>query len=498
MFSLITIVHPQEGIDASLTATLLYRMILSHLVLLLLAAPSSRNHVPPPNNNMPPASWQAGQDVSGDFQRLEQAIRSSEADFRSIYQQRQSVLQQFAPQQRQLYRPWLRRTILAPWMTAVGLSLVKVPLLQHWCHQLLRIQFFTCVVATPLALLFVQQRRKKRVDSIPTTSETRRVMTFTRRKKVPAVDDLRTCLLEQWTTAAIGSLFLGPMISPLHRVMVRLAALCSMYQFPRLAYELQQTQRPVDGLSYVLQNAMAVLVSPWWLAIEIGSSGVPPAVLWGMTGALGLAYAFPLLVQHRNVIAKSFALGVLGRYYVRRDTIFSIMEWLATFRSLPHRMASLWMCGRWAGPWIVSAMALLGPLIHMAALSQLIQVKLMHNVSLTMNATEMEASLQQPPSWYSSLTWREPERMRMVIRTAKERWMYNFLFEGSVDEQLREERKRQLRKEEVEGMRVWERLEYSNATQWKDNAMQRLANQHQHDYENGTYAVRRTNFLEQT
>jgi hypothetical protein len=306
------------------------------------------------------------------------------------------------------------------------------------------------------------------------------------------VSDIRTCLLEQWTTAVLGTLLLGFSISSASRLLVRLAALCSTYQFPRLLYELQETPRPVDGRSYLLQKIIPMLGSPWWWAAEAGCSGLlTPTVAWGTTSALLLAYVYPSLIQHWNVMVKSFVLGVLGRYCLwnYRETLWYTVQWLATFQSIHNPMALLASFASLTWPAMVSTIALLGPWLHLVAFSKLMEVKLINNVSMDMNVEQMEASLAQPPNWYYSLKWREPQRMRHVIRAAKDRWMYEFFFGGSVTEKIRRERLRIVRQQTLKGNRIWERIPFSDATQWKKNAMQRMSNQHKYDYECGTYEV---------
>ncbi|GAX26256.1 hypothetical protein FisN_16Lh086 [Fistulifera solaris] len=420
------------------------------------------------------SSWQAGHDVSSDFQRLQQAIRYTQKDQHLQFLQRQHVLRHFPTQQRQLWRPFFRKKIVVPFMAGTFLSFGPHRWFYPW---LLRLQFFSCVVVPPLVLLLLLPllRRNKRDH------------------RVNDVSDMRTCLLEQWTTAVWGAFLLwgGSISSTNSRIVIRLAAWCSIHQFPRLLYELQETPRPVDGLSYILQKILPTLGSPWWWAAELGCSGLlTPTVTVGIMSALLLAYLYPSLVQHRNVIVKSFVLGIVGRYYLwnQKETLWYAVQWLATFQSIEKNpMALLASFGNLIWPWMVSAIALLGPWLHLVAFSKLIEVKLIHNVSSDMNVEEMEAALAKPPNWYYSLKWREPQRMRHVLRAAKDRFMYNFLFAGSVPEKMRQESRKIVRQQELNGNRIWERITFSDATQWKENAMQRMSNQHRYDYERGKY-----------
>lgn len=431
-------------------------MILSHFgILFLAAAPSRRRrtkHV---------QAWRAGQDVQGDFQRLEQAIRFSQKDSDLLYWQRHKRIQQF-PKQRQLWRPFLQRKVVAPFFVSFLLSFVSFP---RFFHRLLHVQFLLFVCFPPIALLVLLRKRNYQ-----------------------ETQDIRQCLLEQWATAVAGALFL--LLGPKTRAIMRLSALCAIRQFPRLPCELNETPRPVDALSYSLQKAIAMLSSPWWIAAEVSLCGFPPSVYLGAASTILLFYLFPSWVQHKSVLAKSFVLGVGGRWFMsNQDTVRYIVEWLATYGSLQNRMTSILSLFCLARPYIVTGMACLGSVIHIVAFTKLIQVNLSNNVSLDMDQKQMEAALEHPKRWYVSTKWREPKRIHTIVRTWKDEWIYNFLFAGSVDEQLRQERERLLRKQELEGMKVWQRIEPSNATQWRDNAMKRMSGQHHRDYESGTFEV---------
>ncbi|GAX29472.1 hypothetical protein FisN_16Hh086 [Fistulifera solaris] len=437
-------------------------MIPSKLLLVLWATPPN-----PSQTTRLTASWQAGHDVAGDFQRLQHAIQYTEKDAQFQFDQRQKVVRQF-PKQLQLWRPFLRKKLVVPLLASTILSVLP----HRWFHPWLRLQFFSCVVVPPFLLLLIIRRNTRQNND---------------------VSDIRTCLLEQWATAVMGTFLFGASISSAHRFWIRLAALWSIHQFPRLLYELQETPRPVDGLSYTLQKILPMLCSPWWWAAELGCSGLlTPTVAGGIASALLLAYVYPSLIQHRNVIVKSLVLGVVGRYYVwnQKETLWYTVQWLATLNSVGHLMALLAAFGSWIGPWIVPVVALMGPWLHLKAFNQLIQVKLIHNVSLDMNAEQMEAALAKPPNWYYSLQWREPRRMRQVLRAAKDRFLYHLLFAGSVQEKIRQENRKIVRQQELKGNRIWERIAFSDATQWKANAMERMSNQHKYDYERGKYEVR--------
>ena len=104
--------------------------------------------------------------------------------------------------------------------------------------------------------------------------------------------------------------------------------------------------------------------------------------------------------------------------------------------------------------------------------------------------------------WRYKISWREPERLGVTWGTWWGKLWYWWLLAGSVQEKMRQDFTTQ-RKAEVrsQGRTVLERMAVDlaqnpdtpmpKADQWKEIAMNRLREQHQADYDNGYFRVRK-------
>ena len=147
--------------------------------------------------------------------------------------------------------------------------------------------------------------------------------------------------------------------------------------------------------------------------------------------------------------------------------------------------------------------SLAAPLCHIQAVQRLFRFVYTHNLSLAMDPNDAEERLSRDPSlqqWRYRLAWREPKRIRVTWEEWKRRFWYWFFFAGSVQDQLQQETQRHRRNEaRRSGETIWERLAKEkkqnvdeprpDRTVWKEQAMKRLADKHERDYEKKTFAV---------
>ena len=159
------------------------------------------------------------------------------------------------------------------------------------------------------------------------------------------------------------------------------------------------------------------------------------------------------------------------------------------------------------------AVALLGPVCHLYAFRKLVRVLYTHNLSLALGTEGFQEALREAENddtassdkkepkrlmqWRYKLTWREPERIRVTLdRWRGEFWYWLFL-KGSVQEKLSKEAAGRFKSEvQSRGLTIWQRLakeraQYPDAplpdrTKWKENAMKRVAEWHQQDYDANT------------
>jgi len=165
------------------------------------------------------------------------------------------------------------------------------------------------------------------------------------------------------------------------------------------------------------------------------------------------------------------------------------------------------------------AVALLGPVCsHLHAFRKLVRVLYTHNLSLALGAEGFQEALREAESddtvssdkkeskrliqWRYKLTWREPERIRVTLDRWRGAFWYWLFLKGSVQEKLSKEAGGRFKREfQSRGLTIWERLakekaQYPDApfpdrTEWKENAMKRVAEWHQQDYDANTIRVRR-------
>jgi hypothetical protein len=164
--------------------------------------------------------------------------------------------------------------------------------------------------------------------------------------------------------------------------------------------------------------------------------------------------------------------------------------------------------------WVVSAgVALVGPVCHLVAAYRLFCVSFMHNASLTLDSDQFRQAIfvntDSPDQmdvgkstwrWRYRLKWRVPQRIHVVLDQRWKKFWYWLFLQGSVSEKLRQENQRLIRGANVKsrGLSILQRVAsesraYSsygqNRTQWKIQAMDKIAKKHQDDYDRGTFDV---------
>jgi hypothetical protein len=114
---------------------------------------------------------------------------------------------------------------------------------------------------------------------------------------------------------------------------------------------------------------------------------------------------------------------------------------------------------------------------------------------------ENESDLKRRMKWRYRLEWRENKRLKQLFKEWNQGWGYWLLAQGSVTEKLAIELRKGRKKEAMRGLTVLDRVQEDldgtpegtpipDRNQWKADAMKRIAEKHQEDYDSKDYQVR--------
>jgi len=366
-------------------------------------------------NNDKKEAWTAG-DVIGDMENLRQAVEYSRGPERLAATQRKFMLNEFAKNRRPIF-PDLIRFILVPLVTGLGMvsimlstnhsgniiSLVGQRSVQQLCrimnfHYLL-IVFLSNFKAIPL-LFSNKKHQMKNSSSAAATLNLPDMggLTWMNPKKV--VFDPPRFLWESWTSAILGTFILytvsltnvrtrsnlisGLLLTNLHipdrdltfayalvQMMTRIAALVSIYQYPKVWFELKREDQPKP-----------------------------------------LSKQFSYMTRILKNMKRGFPLGVVCDLSMVITSILKLSQpnpLLPTTTALPKRF------------YIAIFLSLLGPLCHLFAFFRLFQFQFTSNLSLSTPYDKAKKILSNDYvrhslyRWRWSLKWRKPETIRKVL-----------------------------------------------------------------------------------
>ena len=114
---------------------------------------------------------------------------------------------------------------------------------------------------------------------------------------------------------------------------------------------------------------------------------------------------------------------------------------------------------------------------------------------------ENESDLQQRMQWRYRLEWRENKRLNQLVKEWDDGFGYWLLSEGTVREKLAKELREKQKSEAMKGVTLLDRMQkvldstptgtpMRNRDDWKPDAMKRIAEKHQEDYDKSDYQVR--------
>ena len=290
--------------------------------------------------------WEVG-DVETDFQVLEQAINFQNADFNLLAAERVEMMDTFA-KQRRLFLPDLHAFVTRPlrWsLIFVALQrIVKLrannnPLASFVArHRLVTlpwdIHFWAMVVVAPILFLQLKKWTMAKPEPMPDDlkgldSNYLQFVTTDWEDPETSCRDYVLCLTEQWVSAVqdmawFGILRLGcfaatrtsvlpnfirsvpyfpPVTVAILQMLTRIGAMASLYQFPKLLFQLQRQQqpRPKGGDVATLQKLVKSMIR-WGMPIGIASDlsqVLLPMSRRGLVAFCGICVAFLSLMELR-------------------------------------------------------------------------------------------------------------------------------------------------------------------------------------------------------
>jgi hypothetical protein len=118
---------------------------------------------------------------------------------------------------------------------------------------------------------------------------------------------------------------------------------------------------------------------------------------------------------------------------------------------------------------------------------------------------ENESDLKQRMMWRYRLEWRDNKRLNQLLKEWNKDWGYWWLAKGSVTEKINLELREKQKNADMQGLTVLDRIQEDldstpegtpmpDRDQWKADAMKRVAQKHQEDYERDEFEVNTCTF----
>ena len=370
---------------------------------------------------------------------------------------------------------------------------------------------------------------------------------------ISSTRDYVKCLLEQWMSCIFGMMltstfWLGASLVPASTVasgrfsllplqlLTRLGVMASLQQFQSQWFALIRSRqpRPLSGLIWMTQTLALSASNIWFATLDVISLSILfPAIKMSLPALLAsctlLWYSVILSeqmmirnkansvdhvpvqnsVQSQRLVAQIRRMSSLSVKAFLAWSLWSsyrpLLSWIAMARTTPFMYRIPWL---YVASFFGITVAVVGPICHVVAMLRLISISYYHNASLSMNSEQFEQATANRKEkstwkWRYKLRWREPQRVNVTLKTWWNDFWYSLFLRGSVDEKLRQDRKRRLGVGSVKarGLTVLQRVAAEHPAmnssgkdraQWKINAMNRLAQKHQEDYSIGSYDVSQT------
>ena len=456
--------------------------------------------------------WQA-RNVYDDLDLLRQSISKDQAEDRLREIQRRRLLNTFAANRRPLFKD-LQRFVLLPILSAFLLAAVS-PLnndtarLRRIVGMASRVEFWTIVVAAPMRLLMLVNRKMPKAprlggahNVLPPRRARGLYSTIVQLDPPESRSSRETVqsLLEYWVSAVTGVACVGLWFAitqtgeiysrswPCFRFATRLGAIASLHQYPMLLYDVRSEARPQNRFECSLLQ-----LSNFMLQVS----------LVGLT----LDLSEMMLLTSPRFVLTGLCLVVIGLCDVRRTIVVSDSSIQRFFTEMlvwvPYVLSGrlLWYClrskakGLLLRGLITAVFSCSVPLLHLVAVLRLLRIQKTHNLSLASKdiryVTEDPVALQKITKWRYRLDWRQPTmRLRKAVMVVFDDLLYKMFFSGGVPDKFLESSKRQIQRDTknlIEKVQELDHADPMDSSRWKQEAMENLAREHQQDYDNGSY-----------
>ena len=291
--------------------------------------------------------WNVG-NVYNDLDLLRREITKSNAEQHLRQVEDRERLDTFA-QNRQPLHPNIRRLVLAPLLLSIVLSIIKsssrrFSILSRIFTRILDIHFMVVMVVAPMLLLMALRFSMPPPPPRPAElngldPEYHRFVLTDWQDPKTSCSNIVLCLLENWTCAVIGPAIAFASLLPmaartsskgilltlaLCQFITRLGAIASLYQYPKLLYQLRRFHqpRPLDRFTMRLQQLvwLALSLAPLGIASDLSKvwSQLPFKLVVSLVGLGLIAYAKHLLIR-----------GERARPLTRRGAVFQSLAYTA-------------------------------------------------------------------------------------------------------------------------------------------------------------------------
>jgi len=507
--------------------------------------------------------------VYEDLEKLERAMTLEDAELKLQHSKLKEQID-FQDQSKRLVVPDALRFLVVPLFYAFILYKLsswngRLSLIARSITRTMDLHFWIVVVGSPMLLNACKTISRRSTPKDPIPDELNNLdpicatlmlsPEFNYEDPRASCDDTVSFLVEYWTSAVNGVAFLyilkavatiliqktttGRGLGPAFQssavmlwlsctqVLTRLAAVVSLYQYPKKLYELERSDltRPVgffptlmlklvrsmmvlaplgliSDFSKVLVNLPKGSIYPLYSSIVVCLFGTWTRMQESVTknkDPLG-----PARLQPPKPLTKIFyglSYMALWRKQLRALGLGSKVDVFGTklFTSFP---SLFW---KTVGVGSLVSLSLLGPLIHLKAFSKIFQVEYTNDLPALSTEESYQRAIEERPSrasdmaWRHTIRWRKPQRLKVSKGWIYHDIIYSCLFQGSALERIDDDRTEQIRKRVWSGRTIAERIERElenlpegvllngDSEDWKTRAMDFQARKHESSYSTQTF-----------
>jgi len=492
-------------------------------------------------------SWEAG-DVYRDFELLEQGIRLANADVNLQEMERLDLLTHMAGSRRSLI-PDVQRYLFLPLLATGIFRRFPTPVATILFH-LSNFHFWVITVVVPITLLVAKRITKPpptpmpiELKGLPIEYLSLSTATDWERPETSCQDAVLV-ILEYMTSAVSIMAVFGTLRAVVSSALVthiskwmaviqlvtRLAVVGAIHQNPEQLYRIRrQTQpRPLPLFTCIMQQAVSSIIFflplgfTMDLYVVLGNMSSDAVTAFYSIAFVGIVGTWLRLLEEQRRDANDDRIPQLQGLKTRMRWLYGIAAlviaraplrgifkrhgWTGSVlvEALQQPFQSAWpLVGRlfWTALlWtLVVTSTLTVPLLHLKAVAKQVRVVYTHDASLAMSPTDFEKVThdESRKTWRYRLEWQEkPQRIGQALNKWRSNLAYWLFLEGRTQDQLVQEQ--QVQREKSHNSADWSLLDrlsrgagygrsFVPQNEWKQNAMSRVADQHQTDYDRKSF-----------